>query len=308
MACPTQPLCATLSSGLGLFAVNWPADYAKALHNKVGAFFTTRLGGVSAPPWDSLNLGVHVGDIPQHVAQNRSLLRQALNEARPLEASSKPLHAVFLKQVHGTECVALDTATREAPDDSLVADAAWTQEPALACTIMVADCLPLLFATLDGEHVAAAHAGWRGLLGQGGVGVIENTLAALRRVSSSPIAVWLGPCIGAQAFEVGEEVRNAFTLPGEQAHFVLQSQAQHASATPQHSKKHLGNLPALARLRLLRAGIPEAAISGHPASFDPAWCTFTNEEQFFSHRRDSQKLGSTGRMAACVWKWGGLTG
>ena len=161
-------------------------------------FCSTRTGGVSKAPCDSLNLGSHVGDDPSDVAVNRQRLAEAWG--------AKP---VFLNQVHGTALIQLDDHT----PDHQEADACWTQQPGVACTIMVADCLPVLLAEPEGQWVAAAHAGWRGLAGETGLGVMEVAVNAMReRMGSSveQLRVWLGPCIGPQAFEVGQEVRDAF--------------------------------------------------------------------------------------------------
>ncbi|GAB3188673.1 peptidoglycan editing factor PgeF [Hydrogenophaga aquatica] len=252
---------------------HWPAG--------VRAVFTTRNGGVSAPPFDSWNLGDHVGDAPEAVAENRQRLTVRL-QARP----------VFLKQVHGCDALRLQGDTA----DQNVADACWTSETGVACTVMVADCLPLLFSTADGSSVAAVHAGWRGLVGHRGTGVIESLCRDWPAVQLpgqlEGLRVWLGPCIGPTAFEVGEDVRSAFAEhdPTAARHF----QPQGGSAGP----KYLCNLPALARDRLARLGI--TSIHGNDGS--TPWCTVSNPSLFFSHRRDAARLGSTGRMAACIWR------
>jgi copper oxidase (laccase) domain-containing protein len=189
---------------------DWPAPA------NVQAVFTTRVGGFSTAPWDSLNLGDHVGDAPADVAANRAALQQAIVS-----------HPVFLKQVHGVGVEQLTSAT----PDGTVADACVTTERGLACTIMVADCLPVLLTNTDGSAVAAAHAGWRGLAGVDArgdlsekgerMGVLESVFAAFqasnrpldqsKRAQAAPeIVAWLGPCIGPAAFEVGVEVKAAF--------------------------------------------------------------------------------------------------
>jgi hypothetical protein len=162
----------------------------------VAAAMSTRQGGVSAAPWASLNLGVAVGDDASAVATNRARFARALG-ARP----------VWLRQVHGTQVLRLDAGTPEHPPEP--ADAAWTTEPGIACTVQVADCLPVLLAARDGRAVAAAHAGWRGLAG----GVLEATVAALRDgagIEPGDLQAWLGPCIGPAAFEVGADVLTGF--------------------------------------------------------------------------------------------------
>jgi polyphenol oxidase len=272
---------------------SWPV----AAHVK--AAFTTRAGGASVAPFDSFNLGDHVNDRAVDVAHNRALLQQTLGA-----------RVVFLKQVHGVDVAAVSLDT----PDGLQADACTTQQRGVACTVMVADCLPVLFTDRAGSFVAAAHAGWRGLLGQGGLGVLEavyqsfmpvvqvsNAQAAIKNVapipsskhSSDDIIAWLGPCIGPQQFEVGAEVRAAFVAQqaGSQQYF---EKLPTPAGAPE---KFLANLPGLARARLQALGISQ--IYGNDGS--TPWCTVCNPLQFFSHRRDAAGLGSTGRMAACIW-------
>ncbi len=248
----------------------WPAP------SNVRAVCTTRRGGVSMAPYDSMNLGLHVADDAALVAHNRLRLADSL-AGRP----------VFLNQVHGSECLPLDVHT----PDGAVADASYATRPGTACTIMVADCLPVLFASKDGHQVAAAHAGWRGLLGERGVGVLEVALQSfgpLAHIGSGQgapeIIAWLGPCIGPDAFEVGDEVRSAFVgvTPEAEAHF-----------RPLSGGKWLADLAGLARQRLQAAGV--SSIWGNDGS--PEWCTVSNPLRFFSHRRDRV----SGRQAACVW-------
>lgn len=262
---------------------DWPAPAG------VRALCTTRAGGVSEPPFDSMNLGEHVRDDPAAVAANRSRLADALGGARP----------IFLCQVHGTQVVSL------APDmpDGAEADACLSTRADLACTIMVADCLPVLLAHRSGTVVAAAHAGWRGLA----AGVLEAAVWAMARavqerqpgLAEAAIArdtlAWLGPCIGPEAFEVGPEVRAAFVdaMPEAQAHFVPRGQEDAREGI----RKYMANLPGLARQRLRTIGVE--AIHGNDGS--PPWCTVTQDSRFFSHRRDAAVLGSTGRMAASIW-------
>jgi len=250
---------------------DWPTPLG------VRAVCTTRAGGVSGAPYDSLNLGEHVGDDAAHVAANRIALQAALG-VRP----------VFLNQVHGCQVLHLNADT----PDGAVADACITDQIGIACTIMVADCLPVLFTTRQGQAVAAAHAGWRGLAGQGGVGVLETTFkrfSALALINkgqtASEIISWLGPCIGPQAFEVGDEVRAAFVAHDAQAASCFQ---------PMATGKWLADLAALARQRLRALGITQ--LYGNDST--PPWCTVGNASRFFSHRRDQV----SGRFAACVWK------
>lgn len=257
---------------------DWPAP------SNVKALFTTRNGGVSVTPWHSLNLGDHVGDDAASVHANRTLLQRACGA-----------HAVFLKQVHGIDVLKLDAAT---PDGSQ-ADACVTTQVGIACTIMVADCLPVLLTTQDGIAVAAAHAGWRGLAGVaagGHRGVLESAFASLSaataRASASKVIAWLGPCIGPTAFEVGAEVRLAFEAgqPGAGRFFV-----------PVAPGKYLADLAGLARHRLQALGVSQ--VYGNDGS--DAWCTVLNPDKYFSHRRDAgvngNGFGTTGRMGALVW-------
>ena len=249
---------------------DWPAPA------RVRAVCTTRQGGVSLPPYDSLNLGDHVGDDPAAVAQNRRAFAQAL-KARP----------VFLQQVHGSDVVRIGPDTA----DGTRADGCVSTEPGLACTIMVADCLPVLFTDADGNAVAAAHAGWRGLAGTQGQGVLEATAQALwsaldttRAEAASRAMAWLGPCIGPQAFEVGAEVKQAFEAQDPRAAAMFKPHAQ---------GKWLADLQGLARLRLRALGITN--IYGNDGS--SAWCTVSQPSRFFSHRRDRV----SGRFAASIW-------
>jgi YfiH family protein len=250
----------------------------------VGALMTERAGGVSVGPYASLNIGAAVGDEPAAVAENRARVAAAMG-ARP----------VWLRQVHGARVVRVGAAdaavaTLEAAADPgnaarLEADAAWTDEPGIACTAQVADCLPVLLATLDGSAVAAAHAGWRGLA----AGVLEATLAALcGGTGRAPheVAAWLGPCIGPREFEVGADVLAAFGASPEQPDARRFVSRPRADGTP----RWRANLPQLARDRLLAAGVRH--IAGGTA------CTVEQPSRFFSFRRD----GVTGRLVAAVWR------
>lgn len=264
-----------LPPGVDWLVPQWPAP------PRVHAICTTRSGGSSAPPWDTLNLGTHVGDDPIRVQHNRAALQSALG-VRP----------VFMEQVHGARMQTL--APQHANDflaDGCVADAAVTQTPGLACTVMVADCLPVLLCDTGGQQVAALHAGWRGLAGQGGVGVLEVGFESFRALapveyaqSAIKIIAWLGPCIGPDAFEVGDEVRAAFTAHTPQAVDCFK---------PLRGGKWLADLAGLARLRLRALGVTD--IYGNDSS--APWCTLGNPLRFFSHRRDRV----SGRQAACIW-------
>ena len=227
---------------------------------RVKALSTTRSGGVSLSPWGRLNLGTHVGDKPESVAANRAYLAESL-----------PAEPAWLNQVHGIDVV--DAATcRGVPD----ADAAVARQGGAVCVVMTADCLPVLLCDRAGTVVGAAHAGWRGLHS----GVIEATLASMG-VAPGEVLAWLGPAIGPAAFEVGSEVRDAF----------IRSDARSVDAFTAGGQtgKWLADLYQLARLRLETAGVT--------AIYGGDFCTHSEEERFFSYRRD----GVTGRMASLIW-------
>lgn len=267
---------------------DWPAPA------HVHALCTTRRPGVSLPPYDRFNLGDHVGDDPLAVQANRHALQSALTAITP------GAQAFFLQQVHGTQVQELDAQTRP----GTCADASITTERGVVCTIMVADCLPVLLTNRQGMVVAAAHAGWRGLAGVQGQGVLETVLEqflaqahtqqALAAIESKAQSVadtlaWLGPCIGPQAFEVGVEVRAAFCAhdAGAATHFQ-----------PLGNGKYLADLAGLARQRLHAMGVMQ--VYGNDSS--AAWCTVGNPSRFFSHRRDSAGGGGSGRFAVCIWR------
>jgi YfiH family protein len=231
----------------------WPAP------SNVQALQTLRTGGCSQGPWSSLNLGDHVGDNPAHVAANRGLLRQRL-----------PAEPCWLRQVHGI--VAVDAASVR---ENLEADASWSRQVGAVCVVMTADCLPVLFCDRAGTVVAAAHAGWRGLLS----GVLEQTIASMK-VANNELLAWLGPAIGPESFEVGGEVRQAFVNRDAEASTAFR---------PRGQGKWLADLELLARQRLNSAGVS--------AIFGGGMCTVDDTARFFSYRRD----GVTGRMASLIW-------
>ena len=241
-----------------LLPFDWP------LPGGVRAAFTTRLGGVSQAPWDSFNLGAHVGDAAGHVAANRSRLRELLD---------LPGEPGWLNQVHGVAVADLDAAPAASP---VTADASVTSTAGKACVIMVADCLPVLFTSRDGQRIGAAHAGWRGLA----AGVLENTVAALG-VAPGELKAWLGPAILQANFEVGAEVRDAFVAGDAGAADCFMPNAR---------GRWQADLVGLARRRLQKLGVRD--VSGGE------WCTVADPRRFFSHRRD----GKGGRMAALVWR------
>lgn len=233
---------------------DWPAPAS------VKALSTTRAGGVSAAPYLSLNLGTHVGDLPERVAENRARVCRLL-----------PAEPCWLNQIHGNGVVDAAMVTG-VPD----ADAAVSRKPGAVCVVMTADCLPVLLCDRAGRVVAAAHAGWRGLHG----GVIEATVSAMGVVPSD-LLVWLGPAIGPEAFEVGDEVREAFISQYAESADAFRPVTQ--------SGKWLADIYLLARLRLARLGV--TGVYGGDA------CTVRDVERFFSYRRD----GVTGRMGSFVW-------
>ncbi|MFL7964496.1 peptidoglycan editing factor PgeF [Pseudomonas kielensis] len=220
---------------------DWPAPA------RVKACVTTREGGVSLAPFDSLNLGDHVGDDPTAVAENRRRLIDRF-----------VITPAWLQQVHGIAVVEAD------PTQVATADASWTATPGIACTAMTADCLPVLFCNRAGTRVAAAHAGWRGLAN----GVLEATLDSLA-VPANEILAWLGPAIGPQAFEVGPEVREAF--------IAQRPEAVEAFAASPNAGKFLADIYQLARLRLAARGVT--------AVYGGGLCT-VNDPRFFSYRRN----------------------
>lgn len=240
---------------------DWPVPMA------VRAAFSLRSGGASAPPWDSLNLGVHVGDDPTTVLENRRRLVNALQ---------LPREPVWLDQVHGREVLRVGLQSLPAAGERPTADAVVTMEPGVVLAVQVADCLPVLFASEDGDVLGAAHAGWRGLV----AGVLESTVVAMR-LEPARIIAWLGPCIGPAHFEVGAEVREAFlnAQPGAAAAFAVNPRGRWQC-----------DLPRLARDRLAAMGVHRV--------FGGQWCTAADPVRFYSHRRDQR----TGRMAALLWR------
>lgn len=238
-----------------LIVPQWPIPQG------VGACSSTRIGGVSQPPYDSLNLGAHCGDNLSDVEENRALFYRAAN------LPSKP---VWLEQVHGKAVLKLSGE----PYASKRADASYSDTPGTVCAVMTADCLPVLFCNRAGTEVAAAHAGWRGLCD----GVLEETIACFKDQPENIIA-WLGPAIGPAAFEVGSEVREAFMAVDVNASLAFRAAGE----------KYYADIYTLARQRLVRAGI-ENIYGGDR-------CTHSEAEDFFSYRRDR----ITGRMASFIW-------
>jgi YfiH family protein len=266
--------------------VSIPADWLRPDWNAagVGALMTTRAGGCSAAPFDTMNLQFGGGDADDAVVRNRARLHDAIG-ATP----------VFVDQVHGTAVVRLTRADAEPGAPVRTADASVTTEPGIACTIQVADCLPVLFAAPDGQGVGAAHAGWRGLAG----GVLEATIAALCDAAGcrpADLQAWIGAGIGQARFQVGEDVVAAFRPGGEadpgndrSRDGPASNEGRVARFVPDAPGKWLADLPSLARDRMRAAGV--RAVGGG------TWCTVSEPSRFFSFRRDRV----TGRMAAAVW-------
>jgi len=243
---------------------SWPAPPA------VRAVCTTRRGGVGEPPFDTLNLAAHVGDDAGAVRDNRAALQRALRLER---------EPAWLEQVHGATVARADLVMERTAGPPQ-ADASVTSQPQVACAVLVADCLPVLFCDRSGHRVAAAHAGWRGLA----AGVLEATVDALG-VAPASVLAWFGPAIGPERFEVGPEVRAAFVDRDLGAAECFTPRL----GTPAGEDKHLCDLYALARRRLAAVGVTQVHGGG--------LCTMSDAESFFSYRRD----GRTGRMAALIW-------
>ena len=242
---------------LEYIAPDWPAS------KNIRCLTTTRKGGFSRNLYKGLNLGMRVNDDIKHVQENRQLLKHDLN---------LPNDPIWLDQVHGSQVIQLlDTKTK-----NLSADAAYTKEVGVICAVLTADCLPVVFCDQSGSYVALAHAGWRGLLN----GVLENTLQALP-VDNVDIMCWLGPAIGPNKFEVGEEVSEQF---------VAKDVAHENSFRVQSDSKYLANIYGLAKNILSSNGVKNI--------YGGEYCTYTQENSFFSYRRD----GQTGRMATLIWK------
>lgn len=228
---------------LPVIAPSWPAP------SHIRACTTTRGGGVSRPPYHSLNLAHHVGDRAEAVKANRIRLQQSL--LLPSEPS-------WLEQIHGKRIVSASQGPGQRGDASIAC------EPGPVCAILTADCLPLLLCDRKGTRVAAVHAGWRGLA----AGIIEAAISALE-IPEDRLLAWLGPAIGPSAFEVGSEVREVF----------LEQDRRHASAFRAHGQNRwLADIYQLARQYLTQQGV--RSIYGGP------YCTVTDSQRFYSYRRE----------------------
>lgn len=231
--------------------------------NQVNAFTTLRQGGYSQYPYDSFNLADHVGDAIDSVNKNRNFL---------LKAAKLPQYPLFLTQTHSTTVIQLPYANSTA-----MADAVYTNKSRQVCVVMTADCLPILLTNQQGNEVAAIHAGWRGLCN----GIIERTVNCFKS-EGQHILAWLGPAIGPNCFQVGEEVLDAFIQQDRKAEVAFKVDANCVG-------KYFANLYQLATLRLNNLGITKVSGGEH--------CTYTEQEKFFSYRRHKQ----TGRMASLIW-------
>jgi hypothetical protein len=274
----------------------WPAP------RRVRALMTTRAGGVSQAPYVSMNPASHVGDAPEAVAENRRILRQDL-----------PAEPLWLDQVHGVAVAEFPDIAGAVPSPCPLpegegskspspfgggvrgegtqlllstcapeADASIARQPGQVCVVLTADCLPVLFCDRGGRVVAAAHAGWRGLAG----GVLEATAASMK-VAPDEIMAWLGAAIGPDAFEVGEEVREALVEQHPLAAVAFRPALP--GTLDGAPRKWLADIYALARIRLAAIGVTDVHGGG--------LCTYTDQARFFSYRRDK----ATGRMASLIW-------
>ena len=233
---------------------DWPAPA------NVKTLITTRNGGVSQGAYQSLNVGSHVGDDPEAVRRNREIVQERVG-----------LPVAYLNQIHSTAVVNAADVLDSAPD----ADASVDNTGKAACAAMTADCLPVLFCDKAGTVVAAAHAGWRGLAG----GVLQNTVRAMN-VAPIEIIAYLGPAIGPDAFEVGQDVVSAFCQPMPEAERAFKVIG---------GGKFLADIYTLAKMILQREGVSMI--------YGGSYCTVLERDTFFSYRRD----GRTGRMVSAVW-------
>lgn len=248
---------------------NWPAPPG------VHAYTTLRFGGQSKAPYATFNLSDYVGDNLQDVLANRARLKQELQ---------LPGEPIWLEQTHSTKVLRLDSAALkqiQASNLKPTVDAVYTLEPNVVCTVLTADCLPVLLCDRDKKFVAAIHAGWKGLL----AGIIENTVEAIIKdlgVIGKNILAWLGPAIGPTAFQVGDDLRSKFMAVDPAADKAFTKTADGTG---------LCNIYTLARQRLHRFGIDNI--------YGGDMCTFSDQDKFFSYRRDRE---TTGRMASLIWK------
>ena len=246
-----------------------------SLPEGVHACTTVRAGGFSQVPYAALNLGLHVGDAEGHVRQNRRRLVSSL---------ALPDEPLWLHQTHG-----ISVCRGGSPDSSESFDASWTDQPRRVLAVLTADCLPVVFASTDGQEIAVAHAGWRGLA----AGVLQNTIRQFKAPSAELIA-WMGPAIGPECFEVGQDVLDSFrarlgdSAEVESAFEPAQSNAAYTISEP---GKWFADLYQLATFVLRQAGVNSIYGGG--------LCTYSDADRFFSYRRDGRR---SGRMATLVWR------
>lgn len=234
---------------------NWPAP------KNIKAYFTTRIGGVSSAPYASFNLGDHVNDASENIEANRNKLSADLD---------LPNHPKWLQQVHGNDIInATDWRS------NIIADGIYSKEPNQICTVMTADCLPILLCNTTGTQVMALHGGWRSLA----LGIVPKGVALFCDLPES-ILVWLGPAIGPKVYEVGHEVREQF--------LALDSRLSQAFV-PSPAGRWLLDVYAVARFQCQQLGVTHIYGGNH--------CTYSEADKFFSYRRD----GLTGRMAAGIY-------
>lgn len=236
---------------------NWPAP------KNVKAYTTTRMGGISNPPYDSLNFSLLTGDDSKNVLMNRKKLSQKLN------LSQEPF---WLQQEHTDIAVCIEKNSKPTP---VVADASFTFASGPVCVVMTADCVPILVCDQKGSVVAAIHAGWKGIA----KGIITSTIKAMN-INTSHLLAWLGPAIGPQAFVVNQEMYDTF----------ISQLPENRSAFTQHNNNYLANIYTLASLSFKQTGITKI--------YGGEYCTFTQKDLFYSYRRDGEK---SGRMASLIW-------
>ena len=236
-----------------LIIPNWPAA------KNIKAVSSTRNGGISTGKYESLNLGMHVGDDESKVRTNRAKLA---------DTADMPCQPVWLNQTHSSRVIEVVEPTQAILDG----DGLFTKQQSIVCSVMTADCLPVLLANVEGTQVSAVHAGWRGL----SAGIIEN---AVRKFDGEVIA-WIGPAIGSTSFEVGKDVFDSFV--------TIDSSATRAFNKINHNK-WLADMNMLVTQKLNLSGVTNVSYSG--------CCTFSEPQRFFSYRRD----GVTGRLATFIW-------
>lgn len=248
---------------------NVPANSLPSFPPNIGALVTTRLGGASTEPWNSLNLGINTADSREMIEKNRKILTSLL---------PRGLQIQWLRQVHGSKGISIESIVLQEPPE---ADFCFTRTKEIACAVLTADCLPILISNSAGTEIAAVHAGWRGLASD----VLGEAISSFHSRPKELVA-WIGPCISQDAFEVGTDVLDAMENADHLKGFDLDSIAK---AHPENSAKYYLDLVAIARYNLLRLGVKSV--------FGGELCSYFDSERFFSYRRD----GETGRMASLIW-------